>query len=394
MLKLILLMIAMIVTGFLLVHENWNITLIGFGYEITLSTVLLIVIIAIFFYLLSLIKKPFTYLFGFKNRRIASHLVKKEAYLTFVLETVLDQNNLSVNRILKQKKGLFQKKDIKHLLLSALFNPNKSVFEELSKTKETELAGLRGLYLIAKETGNIKEAEHLLDKARQNYSSVFWVLKESFEIATLQNDWSEALTLLEKLFLLKQVSKEEYTNQKAALLFAQGKIKEAYALDKTNPAIAISYAKENKERAKSILITSWNKEPSWDVYEAYFSLIKTLPIEKQLKEIQKLISKNKEFRISLIALADTAIKLEKWRLAKETLTAYLQSYPLTKKVAYMMADVSRKGWHHEQEAKEWEQKALETEDKYGWMCLSCNQKIHEWSPICPHCNHIGNITYR
>ena len=394
MLKLILFMAAMFATGFLLVHENWDVTLIGFGYEITLSTVLFVLILAIFFYLLRLIKKPFSYVFGFKNRRASSHLKKKESYLTFVLETVLDQNNESVIRILKQRKNLIHKKDIQHLLLSALFNPNKETFEELLKTKETELAGLRGLYFEAKKSGNVKEAEHILEKAQQNYASVFWVIKESFEIATLQNDWNKALSLLENLFLLKQISKEDYISQKAALLFAAGKIKEAYLLNKTNPAFAVRYAQDNKEKDKNILITSWNHEPSWEVYAAYSELIKNLPDEKQIKEIQKLISKNKEFRISLIALADTAIRLEKWRLAKETLTAYLQSYPLTKKVAYMMADVARKGWHHEQEAKEWEQKALETDDKYGWMCLSCNQTTHEWIPICPHCNQVGKITYR
>lgn len=394
MLKLILFMIAMFATGFLIVQENWDVTIAAFGYEVTLSTVLLIVLLTLCVYLFRLIKKPFLYLFGFKNRRATSNLVKKEAYLTFVLETILDQNNESISRILKQKGGLLQKKDIKHLLLNAFFNPSKETFEELSKHKETELAGIRGLYFEAKKSGNLKEAEIILSKAERSYPNVFWVIQESYDIAVLQNDADKALFLLDELLRLKQISKEDYIHQKAALYFIKGKIKEAYQLNKICPAFAVAYAKENKENAQNILITSWNKEPSWEVYETYMNLFKDQPAEKQLKMVNKLIAKNKEFRISLLALADTAIRNEKWRLAKETLTAYLQSYPLTKKVAYMMAQVSRLGWHHEQEAKEWEQKAIETEDKYGWTCLNCSQSTSEWSAICPHCNKVGKITYR
>ena len=394
MLKLILFMIAMFATGFLIVQENWDITILAFGYEITLSTVLLIVLIAIGVYLLRLIKKPFLYLFGIKNRRATSHLVKKEAYLTFVLETILDQNNEAITRIQKQKTTLFPKKDIKQLLLNALFNPSKNVFEELSKHKETELAGIRGLYFEAKKTGNLKEAEIILSKAERSYPNVFWVIQESYDIAVLQNDADKALFLLDELLRLKQISKEDYTHQKAALFFLKGKIKEAYQLNKTCPAFAVAYAKENKDSAQNILLTSWNKEPSWDVYEAYMDLFKNQPSDKQLKMVNKLISKNKEFRISLLALADTAIKNEKWRMAKETLTAYLQSYPLTKKVAHMMAQVARLGWHHEQEAKEWEQKAVETDDKFGWTCIECSQNTSDWHPICPHCNKVGKIIYR
>ena len=394
MLKIILFLIAMFVTGFLIVHENWTVTLQGFGYEVTLSTVLLIVLIFIGIYLIQLIKKPFSWLFGFKKRKHTKNFIKKENYLTFVLKTLLDQNNTSIQEILKQKKALLPKKDIRHLLLEALFTPSKEVFLNLTHHKDTELAGLRGLYFMEKEKGNIKESEKIISRILEKYSNVLWAIKENYEIQTLQRDWANALLSLEKLFKMKQISKNEYLNQKASLLYIQGKFKDAYLLNRTNPAFAIAYAKENPSYAKTILTTSWNNEPSWDVYLAYYNLIKTLPAEKQIKAVQKLIAKNKEFRISMLALADIAIKTENWRLAKETLESYLQSYPLTKTVASMMANVARNGWHHEQEAKEWEAKGSETDDKYGWMCLNCNQKTSEWYPSCPHCNKIGQVIYR
>lgn len=394
MLKIILFLITMFATGYLIVHENWTVTLQGFGYEVTLSTVLLVVLVLIGIYLIHLIKKPFSWIFGFKHRRHTKHFIKKENYLTFVLQTILDQNNESIEKILKQKKAMFSKKDTKHLLLNALFSPSQEAFSALAANHETALAGLRGLYFDEKEKGNLKEAERILSKITQMHPNIIWVVKENYEIQSLQRDWTLALSSLEKLFKLRQISKQEYLNQKASILYMQNKFKDAYLLNRTNPAFAIAYAKENPSYAKTILTTSWNKEPSWDVYLAYYELIKTLSPEKQIKAIQKLISKNKEFRISMLALADIAIKTENWRLAKETLESYLQSYPLTKKVSILMAEVARRGWHHEQEAKEWEEKGLETDDKYGWTCLNCHQKNVQWHPTCPHCNKIGQIVYR
>lgn len=394
MLKIILFLIAMFVTGFLIVQENWNVSISAFGYEITISTVLLVLMVAVLIYLVYLIKKPFAWICGIKNKMARSHLIKKESYLTFVLQTILDQNNASVQMILNQKKGMLEKNDIKHLLLTALFNPSTNIFEQLMHQTPTELAGIRGLFLEAQKQGDLKEADKLLTKAFQKNPHVSWVIISRFDIQTLQNDWENALITLETLKKEKLITKEQYIQRKACLLFKTGKIKEAYELDKTNPAIAIAYAKEVPNKAADIFIASWQKAPCFDTYLAYRKLIAALPAAKQLKAVQKMVSKNPTCRLSLIALADIAIQAELWREAKENLEVYLNSYPLTEQVALMMATITREGWHHEPEAKEWEKKAIETQDKTGWFCTTCTHETIEWDIACPHCNAIGAIKYR
>lgn len=394
MLKIILFLAAMFVTGFLIVQENWNVSISAFGYEVTVSTVLLVLLIAFLVYLAYLIKKPFTWICGIKDKMARSHLIKKEAYLTFVLKTILDQNNDSIRAVLNQKKGMLQKDDIKHLLILALFDPSPVVFEQLMNQKETELAGIRGLFLEAKKQGDLKEADKLLSKAAKNYPHVSWIISDRFEVQTLQSKWENALETLETMKKEKLISKEAYQIQKACLLFKTDKIKEAYELDKTNPAIAIAYAKETPGKAADILISSWHKTPCWETYEAYKTLFNNQSATKQLKAVHKLVSKNPDFRISLIAVADTAIQAELWREAKENLEVYLNSYPLTRQVALMMATIAREGWHHEPEAKEWEKKAVEAEDMHGWMCTACNHETSIWDAFCPQCNAIGTIKYR
>lgn len=394
MLKLIIFIASLILIGFLIVHDNWMITLSGFGYEITISTVLLGALVILLFYGVHLVKKPFMWLSGVRSKMNVSYYAKREAYLARVLHAVLANDTDNIQSLMKQKKSLFSKQDKKHLLVAGLIAPHTDIFEEMSKNPETELAGLRGLYLEAQKKGDVKEQDKILQKAIENYPHVHWVIQAQFDLQILQNDWEEALKTLDILKKHQLITKEAYTKGKAGLLFKTGHYAVAYALDKTNPQFAISAAQVNPKKAADILLDSWRITPAKEVYTAYMDLFKNETALKQMKAVKKLISSNPTSRQALLALADTAIRLELWQEAKETLQVYMASYPLTKEVAELMATVIREGWHHPEEAREWEQKATESEDNSGWLCGKCGQKTYEWQVTCPHCQTFDSILYR
>ncbi|MBR4932272.1 MAG: tetratricopeptide repeat protein [Alphaproteobacteria bacterium] len=394
MLKLIIFIASLILIGFLIVHDNWMITLSGFGYEITISTVLLGALVILLFYGIHLVKKPFMWLSGVRSKMTVNHYAKREAYLARVLHAVLANDTDNIQSLMKQKKSLFSKQDKKHLLVEGLIAPHTDIFEEMSKNPETELAGLRGLYLEAQKKGDVKEQEKILQKAVENYPYVHWVIQAQFDLQILQNDWEEALKTLEVLKKHQLIAKDAYTKGKAGLLFKTGHYAEAYALDKTNPQFAILAAQVNPKKAADILLDSWRVTPAKEVYTAYMDLFKNETALKQMKAVKKLISSNPTSKQALLALADTAIRLELWQEAKETLQVYMASYPLTKEVAELMATVIREGWHHPEEAREWEQKVTESEDNSGWLCGKCGQKTYEWQVTCPHCQTFDSILYR
>lgn len=394
MLKLIIFIASLILIGFLIVHDNWMITLSGFGYEITVSTVLLGTLVILLFYGIHLIKLPFMWLSGVRSKITVSHYAKREAYLARVLHAVLANDTDVMQSLMKQKKSLFSKQDKKHLLVAGLIDPHTDIFEEMSKNPETELAGLRGLYLEAQKKGDVKEQDKILQKAVENYPNVHWVMQAQFDLQILQNDWEEALKTLDILKKHQLVTKDAYIKGKAGLLFKTGHFVEAYALDKTNPQFAISAAQVNPKKAADILLDSWRITPAKEVYMAYMDLFKNETAVKQMKAVKKLISNNPTGRQALLVLADTSIRLELWQDAKETLQIYIASYPLTKEVAELMATVIREGWHHPEEAREWEQKAIESEDNSGWLCAKCGQKTYEWQMTCPHCQTFDSILYQ
>ena len=80
MLKLIIIFASLFFVGYLIVNDYWTITVTGFGYEVTVSTVLLLVVGVLLAYLVHVIKKPFRVLGRFRGRRTLSQQNKRETY--------------------------------------------------------------------------------------------------------------------------------------------------------------------------------------------------------------------------------------------------------------------------------------------------------------------------
>ena len=89
-----------------------------------------------------------------------------------------------------------------------------------------------------------------------------------------------------------------------------------------------------------------------------------------------------------------ALDNEMWGVAKEKLTTYLEMYSLTAIAARMMAEAERKGWHHEEGAKAWEEKAVNAPNEMGWGCSACGHMTGGWDALCPKCNGFGCIRYK
>ncbi len=392
MLKIFLICAGIILIGLLMLDDTYNFSVTAFGYEYTFSAVLLIIGLLILAYVFSLIKKPFCWIKNYKNRRFQKNLLKKENFLTFVLTTVLDKNNTSEKNILTQEKSLFAKGSTEALLFEALFNPSENIFEKLKNNKTTELAGMRGLFLMAQNKGDIDSQSQILDAATTLYPTVLWILQERLKLQLLQNDWQGALQTLEKLNKQKTLSKEDYAKTKACILYGLKQYKEAFDLMPQNPPFAWAYADTVPNKAEDILKKSWALTPVWETYERYYSLFKNETPASQMKHIEKLIAPNSSAKLSLLALADTAMKNHLWGVAKENLQTAMNAYETTRQMALMMAVLEQEGWHHTEAAKEWENKASLTDTSLPWVCTHCHHKTPTWDNVCAVCNKCGTLT--
>lgn len=394
MLKIFLIIAGIILIGFLIMNDSYDFSVTALGYEYSFSIALLIVGLIVLFYGLHLLKKPFEWVKTYKTHRFQKNIIRKENFLTLVLTTVLDKNNESVKTILAKEKSLFQKGSTEQLLFEGLFNPSEGVFEQLKNNKPTELAGLRGLFLAAKQKGDIDAQTQILENAIASYPDVIWLHQEQLNLQLLQNDWQAALVSLEKLYKKQAVSKENYTTVKACIFYGLNRYKEAFELTPDNPAIALAYAAATPKKASDILKKSWELTPAWETYQSYYELIKNESSAKQMSLIEKFVSGNKEAKLSLLAVVDIAMKNHLWGAAKETLERAINSFTLTRQMALMMAELERAGWHHEQAAAEWEDKASRLENGLNWMCKDCHHTFDKWDNKCPVCNTCGGLTYK
>ena len=394
MIRFLSILISLFIVGYLIAHDTWMVTIRGFGYEVTTSVLVLALAFILLMYIAHLLKKPFHWLDRYRNWSARRKQDRKEAYLLAVLKTVLDKDSQARQQLLKQRNTFFDKKSDENYLIEALFAPTPHVFEQLLHREKTELAGIQGLLSYARKGGDYDAVGRLLRKAAEKHAGEPWLQEMLWEVQIMQNDWAEALATLDKMKKMDLVTREEYSYRRALILMKLGRVKEAYKSLPDHPAVAVAYAEAEPHKACSIITDLWETTPTDEAFALFKKAISNEKPAKQAKLIDKLIRRHPSHRISLLVQAQTAMERNLWGVAKEYLTEYLNTYPLTQRVARLMAEVERKGWNHENEAKSWDAKAAGATDDIGWGCTVCGHKTQEWDAVCPTCNAFGGIKYK
>ncbi|MBP5344019.1 MAG: hypothetical protein J6Y85_02985 [Alphaproteobacteria bacterium] len=389
MIKFLLVLVILFAAMAFISSEPWFITIQMFNYEVRFSFALALFFLFILWIVWSIIKKPFSWLKNFHSWLQRKQQQNKENFLFQLLNALANTNYETYPTVLSNAKKLYGEKSQNYMLLKSILTPNQQLFDQMTKDPSTFLAGTRGLVREALAQGDITEATRLLGTVPEKQQSMSWVQQAKWDIALLQNDWATALKILD--IRKKSYDKAIYLAYRACLLLQLGYVKEAYELAPTHPAIAVAYAKAYPKKAEKALMQAWNVHPTWDIYSAYVQALASLPPEKRMKAVLRLIHKNPRSRWALMACADMAIQTKQWQRAKENLEVYLQTYPLTKKVALMMAQVEREGYHHSDAATDWETRATEAEDITRWICDACNHRMESWEALCPHCNALNTI---
>lgn len=389
--KILLTLIGLGIVIALILNDTWRLTLNTPDYAFSISFVAGIFLLICALWILSLFKKPFHWWQKFQNFKLHKRQEKISGYLSEVLTAFLGHHPENNTKLIKQAQQLYGPDAKEVLLVSALLQPQTDIFQSLnaSESDSTKLVGLYGLIQEAETMGNFDQINDLLKQVPSTMENAPWIQHTKMRLALNQNDWSEALRLLEKA--KRYFSKQKYLSHKACLLFKMGKIKEAYQTDPTHPAIALAYANFAPKKALKVLGKAWKATPGWPIYQAIKKSIQTLPEKKQLKILLDLTRSTRDERVSLLARADMDMAQQNWIRAKENLEIYIQQYPLTRQVATMMATIERTAWHHEQAAQDWESKAVEAADDTLWQCQHCNHPVNEWQVLCPYCNEFDTL---
>lgn len=355
--KKILIIVGIVLIAYLIIDGSWTMTATAFGTEYTFSIALLIIGFIALYLFLRMLKKPFQWIQNYRTNKSIKTANQRGDFWQLVLTTVLDKDDQSIKKIIKEKRKLFSKNSQEDLLLQAVFTPSEQTFESLLNFPETKLAGLYGLIQLADKAGNLAEQERLLTLVETEYPKTVWAVRERLNLSLLQSDYEKALSALESLHKTGQISPEDYTAQKAEILYKLGDFKGAFKLVPDNVMFALGYATATPKKAADILADAWKLAPDWTLYTAFRKLILRDPFKKQLKAVDKFVHTNMGNGLGYLAMADIQMDAGDWADAKDNVTVYLDQKPLSRQAALMMERIERDGYHHTEAATEWAEKA-------------------------------------
>lgn len=354
-------------------------------YRIYGSVFTFIGIILLLFCVWRLLLAPFYIFKRLRNHHKKVIEQKKRDLSLNVLLALINQEIESYADLIKKSEKLYGSESYIYWMIRCLLAPDEESYRQMMQFPQTTMGGIRGLFHIAGKDGDLQQMRTLLDGMPEKKKKTPWALQAYFQLCVQENDWENALKYLKDMKRI--LTKEDYNKRRACCLFLSGDVKEAYNLDPMNPAIVIGYAKSNLKKAGKVFRKLWEKNPCWPVYEAYKELLVSSDAKGQQRAIKDLTSPNPHTRLSLLALADVYLNTQDPTQAKKYLDEYLQTYSLTKQVALMQARVERDAWNHEDQAREWEAKAPETEeDEVAWHCETCDYKSPTWHAVCPTCH--------
>ncbi|MBR6232047.1 MAG: tetratricopeptide repeat protein [Alphaproteobacteria bacterium] len=378
---------ALLGLGAVITNETFFVTLTFRNYQIYLSVFTFVGMVLGIVWLWNLLLLPFRLFRKFSLWRQQSKQDQKRIFLASVLEALANQNKEQYPLLVKQALHHFKKEEVIYWVILSLLQPSEEVYQKLLTFPSTVLGGIYGFLNMAEGMGNTTEMRNLLDSLPEKQRQVLWVKQAYFQLSLMEGDWEQACQYLETL--KKVMPKSEYKRSRACCLMMMGQVDKAYKLDDTQAPIVLAKAKENPEKALKILNAAWKKTPCQEIYNAFKSALSGKTDEEKMKAVKALVKQNKGNRFSLLALADMNLETGNAPKAKDILEEYLENFPLTQQVALMMAKVERQGWKHEEAALDWEKKALNLQEKTGWICTHCGHQSGKWEPVCPAC-HLFN----
>ena len=107
----------------------------------------------------------------------------------------------------------------------------RRIFDGMTNSSETEVLGLRGLYLEAQREGEVEAARQFADRAVRLNPKLAWATEALFDIQCKEQDWAGALETLAVSRKHGTVEKPIADRRRAVLLTAQARAVEDEQMD-------------------------------------------------------------------------------------------------------------------------------------------------------------------
>jgi HemY protein len=273
----------------------------------------------------------------------------------------------------------------------------RRAFEAMLDRPETELLGLRGMFLEAKRADDNAAARALAEEVVRRQPQLGWGVTALFDMQTRAGDWEGALNTLAIARQHGNVEPDVATRRRAVLLTAEALERVTTEPDKAlslvtealrlSPSLIpaaeiggrILASKGESKLAGRLIARTWKLAPHPDLATLYAFAKPGDPPRERLKRVKYLAGLNPSDIEGPIAVAHAAIEAHEWREAEAALAPFLDGRPPAR-VCALMARVEA-GEGNKGREREWLARALRAPRDRAW--IADGYVSDRWLPVSP-----------
>ena len=274
----------------------------------------------------------------------------------------------------------------------------RRAFETMLDNPETQLLGVRGLFLEATRSNDIEAARALAEQAVKRDPKLAWGVNALFDMQARAGDYNGALDTLAIARQNGHVDQNASLRRRAALLTA-----EARELEAGNPDKALTLASEalrlapslvpaaeiagrilaskgDSRQASRIIARTWKLSPHPDLALVYAFAKPGEPPRERVKRVKYLAGLTPGDVEGPIAVANAAIEAHEWQEARAALAPYLDDRP-SARICMLMARIESGELGDKGREREWLARALRAPRDSAW--IADGYVSDRWLPVSP-----------
>ena len=249
------------------------------------------------------------------------------------------------------------------------------VFDSMLQDTETEALGLRGLFVQARQEGDLEQARAYAERAFEISPRLSWASRAVLAVQSSEGNWAAVEETLEQCRKNKLIEAEEAARKKAVVLTARAADMEESMPDRALelaqqahkaapdlvPAAVIAgrllAATGNTRKAGRLLEKTWRLSPHPEIAEVYGNAKSGAAPRERLKRVLALVRKAPGGVEGPIAVATAAVQAADWAEAREALKPLTEDRP-SSRVCSLMAEIEDGEFADEGRAREWLARAV------------------------------------
>jgi HemY protein len=274
----------------------------------------------------------------------------------------------------------------------------RRIYEAMLESPDTELLGLRGLYLEAFQENETEAARQFAERAMKINPKLDWCVSALFGFQCRSGDWLGALKTLETARRHGHLDKALANRRRAVLLTAQAIEAQETDLEKAIelaseahrlesglvPAAEIAgrllASKGQTSRAARIISRTWKRSPHPDLALVYAYARPGDSPRDRLKRVHALAQLTPHNVESSIAIATAAIEARQWDEARDAISHLIRNRP-TARVCTLMAQIEGGEYGDKGRVREWLARAVRAQRDAAWT--ADGYVSDTWLPISP-----------